>query len=62
MAIDEAGRDDMTLGIDLLRATSRMRPTKVMVSPTTPTSARYEPRPEPSTTVPLRMTRSKSMH
>ena len=53
------GRDHLALGVDLRGAPLADRgPTKAMRSPTTPTSARYEPRPEPSTTVPLRITRS----
>ena len=62
VAVDEAGRDDVTRRRrSRVAPRSRMRPTKAMRSPTTPTSARYEPRPEPSTTVPLRITRSYAM-
>ncbi len=43
------------------RPGSRIRPTVVIVVPEIPTSARYEPRPDPSTTVPLRITRSWSI-
>src|SRR5262245_27269393 len=40
---------------------SRMAPTCAMRSPTIPTSARYEPKPDPSTTTPLRITRSNGI-
>ena len=41
---------------------SRIRPTRAMVPSTIPTSARYAPKPEPSTTRPLRITTSYAMH
>ena len=58
VAVDEARGDDVALGVDLPPPRSVIRPTAAIRSPATPTSARKEPRPDPSTTVPLRITMS----
>ena len=56
--VDEAGRDERAVGVDLPRASSSTRPTSVTTPSVMATSAVRPGAPVPSTTVPPRITRS----